>query len=40
MRNILREHTPRLGLWIDSSDQTPEQTLEAILADPAALRAR
>ena len=28
---ILREETPRLGLWIDSSDQTPEQTAEDIL---------
>jgi predicted kinase len=40
MRRILREDTPRLGLWIDSSGQTPEQTLAAILADPAALLVR
>jgi hypothetical protein len=26
------EGTPRLGLWIDSSEQTPEQTVEEILA--------
>jgi chloramphenicol 3-O-phosphotransferase len=28
---VLREETPRLGLWIDSSGQTPEQTVEEIL---------
>jgi adenylate kinase family enzyme len=28
---VLREETPRLGLWVDSSDQTPEQTTEEIL---------
>jgi hypothetical protein len=27
----MREETPRLGLWIDSSGQTPEQTVEEIL---------
>lgn len=27
----LREKTPRLGLWIDTSNQTPEQTVEEIL---------
>ena len=27
----LREHTPRLGLWLDSSDQTPEQTVDEIV---------
>jgi hypothetical protein len=27
----MREETPRLGLWIDSSGQTPEQTAEEIL---------
>jgi len=27
----MREETPRLGLWIDSSGQTPEQTVEGIL---------
>jgi len=25
------DETPRLGLWIDSSEQTPEQTVEEIL---------
>ena len=28
---ILREETPEMGLWIDSSEQTPEQTAEEIL---------
>ncbi|MFD1828890.1 hypothetical protein ACFSJS_04325 [Streptomyces desertarenae] len=28
----LREDTPRLGLWLDTSDQTPEETVDAILA--------
>ncbi len=27
----LRTQTPRIGLWLDSSDQTPEETVEAIL---------
>ena len=27
------EETPRLGLWLDSSGQTPEQTVEQIVAD-------
>ncbi|NED96140.1 AAA family ATPase [Phytoactinopolyspora alkaliphila] len=28
----LREETPRLGLWLDTSDQTPEETVDEILA--------
>ena len=28
----LREETPRLGLWLDSSDQTPEETTQMILS--------
>jgi len=27
---ILREETPRIGMWLDSSEQTPEETVEAI----------
>lgn len=27
----LREETPRLGLWIDTSDQTPDQTVDDIV---------
>lgn len=29
---LLREQTPRIGLWLDSSDQRPDQTVEEILA--------
>ncbi|GAA4535632.1 hypothetical protein GCM10023192_32530 [Amycolatopsis samaneae] len=29
---VLREETPRLGLWLDTSDQTPEETVDEILA--------
>jgi hypothetical protein len=28
----MREETPRTGLWLDSSGQTPQQTVEEILA--------
>jgi chloramphenicol 3-O-phosphotransferase len=28
----LREDTPRLGLWLDTSDQTPAQTVDEILS--------
>lgn len=28
----LRNHTPHLGLWLDTSDQTPEETVDEILA--------
>ena len=28
----LREQTPRLGLWLDTSEQTVEETVDAILA--------
>ncbi|KNB50787.1 AAA family ATPase [Streptomyces caatingaensis] len=27
----LRSETPRIGLWLDTSDQTPDQTVSAIL---------
>jgi predicted kinase len=29
----LREETPRIGLWLDTSDQTPQQTVDEILAN-------
>ena len=35
---VLREHTPRLGLWLDSSDLTPDQTVSRILGDLEAAR--
>ncbi|HEY3010247.1 MAG TPA: AAA family ATPase [Micromonosporaceae bacterium] len=28
----LRQETPRIGLWLDTSDQTPGQTVDEILA--------
>ena len=28
----LRNDTPRIGLWLDSSDQTPDETVDEILA--------
>lgn len=28
----LRDQTPRIGLWLDSSEQTPEETVDEILA--------
>jgi len=31
----LRDGTPRIGLWLDTSDQTPAQTVDAILAQRA-----
>ncbi|MCS7475488.1 AAA family ATPase [Umezawaea endophytica] len=30
--DALRHETPRVGLWLDTSDQTPEQTVDEILA--------
>ncbi|HEY2635908.1 MAG TPA: AAA family ATPase [Solirubrobacteraceae bacterium] len=29
---VLRRETPRLGLWLDTSEQTPVETVEAVLA--------
>jgi predicted kinase len=36
LQRILREETDRIGLWLDSTDLTAEQTVDRILADPAA----
>jgi hypothetical protein len=34
---VLRDDTPRLGYWLDSSDLSPAATVDAILANlPAA----
>ena len=30
--SVLHRGTPRLGLWLDSSDQTPEQTVDEIVS--------
>lgn len=32
---ILREETPRLGLWLDTSAQTVEETVDAVLTRAA-----
>ncbi|MET8144094.1 hypothetical protein ABZU32_27630 [Sphaerisporangium sp. NPDC005288] len=29
--HALREETPRIGLWLDTSEHTPDQTVSAIL---------
>ncbi|OPC82379.1 phosphotransferase [Embleya scabrispora] len=34
----LRRDTPRLGLWLDTSDLTPDRTVDGILADLATAR--
>ncbi|UFR00094.1 AAA family ATPase [Streptomyces sp. Go40/10] len=34
----LREETPHIGLWLDTSEQTPDQTVSAILANLPAAR--
>ncbi|MEV6630906.1 AAA family ATPase [Actinoplanes sp. NPDC051470] len=34
----LREDTPRLGLWLDTSDQTPDETVDTLLANLPAAR--
>ncbi len=36
LQRILREETVRIGLWLDSTHLTAEQTIDQILADPAA----
>lgn len=36
LQRILREETDRIGLWLDSTRLTAEQTVDQILADPAA----
>lgn len=36
--HALREETPRIGLWLDTSEQTPDQTVSAILDNLPAAR--
>lgn len=36
--HTLREETPRIGLWLDTSEQTPAQTASAILDNLPAAR--
>ncbi|WP_207476465.1 AAA family ATPase [Arenibaculum pallidiluteum] len=38
LAELVQEHTPRIGHWIDSSDMDVGGTVDAILADPAAMR--
>jgi len=38
LQAILREDTDRIGLWLDTSRQSAEQTVEAILSDLDASR--
>ncbi len=33
LRSVLREHTRHVGLWVDSTDLTADQTVDRILAD-------
>lgn len=33
LRDVLRLETPRLGLWLDSTGLSPEQTVDRILGD-------
>jgi cytidylate kinase len=37
---LLQEETDRIGLWLDTTRQSAEQTVEAILADLDASRVR
>jgi cytidylate kinase len=35
--HVLRQETPRIGYWLDSSELTPDETVDAVLANlPAA----
>lgn len=38
MRDLLHAETPRIGFWIDSSAQTVDETVDAILANPESMR--
>ena len=40
LQAVLREQTDRIGLWLDTTGQRAEQTVEAILANPDASRVR
>jgi hypothetical protein len=33
----LREETPRIGLWLDTSDMTVDETVDAILREATAV---
>jgi hypothetical protein len=40
LQNLLRSETDRIGLWLDTTAQSAEQTVEAILSDLDASRVR
>ena len=40
LQAVLREETDRIGLWLDTTGQSAEQTVDAILADLDASRVR
>jgi gluconate kinase len=40
LQALLREETDRIGLWLDTTRQSAEQTVEAILSDLGASRVR
>jgi len=40
LQTVLREETDRIGLWLDTTGQSAEQTVDAILADLDASRVR
>ena len=40
LQAVLREETERIGLWLDSTRLSAQQTVEAIMADLDASRVR
>jgi predicted kinase len=40
LQALLREETDRIGLWLDTTGQSAEETVEAIASDPDASRVR
>lgn len=40
LQAVLREETDHIGLWLDTTDQSPDQTVEAILSNLDASRIR
>ena len=36
--DVFERETPRIGLWVDSSDQTPDETVDEILARASPLQ--
>ena len=40
LQTVLREETDRIGLWIDTTGQSPAETVESILSNLDASRVR